>query len=105
MKRVLHTALLSIFLVGPAMAQGRGKPAGDHALEGALIGGIVGAVFLGMAVTDLCGDDGGTQDCALPVLGGGAVGFLLGGSLGALVGVFIPKHPEDSEEERPNPYR
>ncbi len=118
MRQIVRAALLSIVLAGPAGAQGRvGPPPGpafalfrpaptppaerhegflhtsapDYGWEGIVIGGAIGAALLGTFGYALCRDEYSRGQCFLGALGVAPVGFVVGGFVGGLVGIGIPK--------------
>jgi len=63
----------------------------DHRWEGLAIGASVLGI-MGILMADaLCTPDSGTDSCAGPMIGAGAVGALMGGIIGGFIGSAIPK--------------
>ena len=59
---------------------------------GALIGGTAGGLYLGLLARGLCrSSDAIHRSCLLPTLGVAALGAVMGGTLGALVGGQFPE--------------
>jgi hypothetical protein len=66
-----------------------------HWREGALVGGIAGAVAGGWLASHLCAlSSEGHGSCGGAALGGAVVFGTAAGALGALVGALFPKRPE-----------
>jgi hypothetical protein len=62
-----------------------------HWKKGLLIGGLIGTVGLGFVGFALCGDlNESGSSCFAPGLGGAALGAVLGGTVGALIGGQFP---------------
>lgn len=72
--------------------------------EGAVIGGIIGLIFMGLVVflvssdglnemqlTTATGAQSGSYAWTLPALVGCLIGLVIGGAIGALVGIGVPK--------------
>jgi hypothetical protein len=79
-------------LAASADSSSRPSPATEWK-KGALIGGSVGALYLGTFANRLChaSDDASRRgSCLLSTLGSAAVGAVMGGTLGALIGGQIP---------------
>jgi hypothetical protein len=74
-----------------------------HWKRGLLIGGAVGGAALGFLGYALCHDLRETQEsCLGPTLGGAAIGAVMGGITGALIGgAFRKNAPTDSLETNP----
>jgi hypothetical protein len=67
-------------------------------MEGALIGGTVAGIFLASLAGGLCSDadsGGGNEPCWDNLLLGAAIGFGIGGSLGALIGGQFKRPSKD----------
>jgi hypothetical protein len=64
---------------------------GTHAGRGALIGGAVGAAFLGAVFSGLCQPREGCTNRGVAILAGAVVGAVPGSLLGALIGLAVPK--------------
>jgi len=63
-----------------------------HWKRGALIGGVTGGLGLGAFALGLCSiSEDPNQSCFGPVLGTAAVGAVVGGTLGAIIGGQLPK--------------
>jgi hypothetical protein len=58
---------------------------------GALIGGATGGLYLGLLARGLCRSSDAVQSCLLPTVGVAALGAMMGGTLGALVGGQFPE--------------
>jgi hypothetical protein len=115
LQHVLRALLLVIALVHPASAQARFRPtpgpafalfrptptppparsasfiarAPDYRWEGIAIGGVAGALYLGIAARGLC--DGGSSCLFSSTVLGAVVGGTAGGLFGCFVGMLIPK--------------
>jgi hypothetical protein len=59
--------------------------------QGALIGGVTGGLCLGLLARGLCRGSDAIQSCLLPTLGVAALGVVMGGTVGALVGGQFPE--------------
>lgn len=71
----------------------RPNSATNHWVEGAAVGGILTGLFAGAMVNGLCrSSDSGNTNCSGATLGGFAMGALVGGTVGALIGGAFPKH-------------
>lgn len=72
----------------------RSRP--THWREGALVGGITGALVGAWFVGSLCANSDVAQDCTGATLGGAVVLGAAAGTLGALIGGLFPKPGESA---------
>jgi hypothetical protein len=99
----LRPILSPVFSARPAGPLGRPTPA-DSAdtlrkripptkwKTGTLIGGATGGLYLGLLARELCrSSDAIHKSCLLPTLSVAALGAVMGGTLGALVGGQFPE--------------
>ena len=78
----------------PALDSLRREIRPTHWKEGALVGGLVTGLSLGLLVDGLCRQYEGTGECAGALTGGFVVGAVIGGVTGALVGGQFPKRKD-----------
>ncbi len=71
----------------------RPNAATTHWVEGAAVGGILTGLFTSAMLNGLCrASDTGNAHCSGATLGGFAMGAIVGGTVGALIGGAFPKH-------------
>jgi hypothetical protein len=80
----------------------RPKPIGTYAKEGAIAGGLLGAVGGGLFAELACGlSEDTTKNCTGSFLIGGVLGGAMGALPGALFGGLFPKYPKNTRVVQP----
>ena len=75
----------------------RPQSIGTYAKEGAIVGGLLGAVGVGFLAQVACGlSESTTKSCTGNFLLGGVIGAAFGALPGALIGGLFPKYPKNT---------